>query len=153
LYAADERALSSDGASCVPGGLGIAPLAVVVPLVSGLVSSAAAKRTAAHIQDRVNKYQSLSDQTLRDIIATYGGEAGQAATQVLQSRGSPVTAPVTAPAAPATPMSVTPIVSLPAPTLIPAATATPAAAGAGTMPPWVVPAAIAGVVLFAMQRR
>ena len=59
-----------------------------VKVLSGIVSGAEAKRVEAHITDRVAKYQSLPTEQLLAIINTYGGEMGEAATRVLNSRAA-----------------------------------------------------------------
>lgn len=73
------------------------PIVAGVVGVSSIIKSGEAQRRATHIADRVQKYQGYADDQLRDIIKTYGGEMGEAAQQVLSSRGS--SAQSTAPAA------------------------------------------------------
>lgn len=74
----------------------------------------------AQIVDRVNKYQTFPDEQLRAIISQYGGEMGEAARRVLESRGAATSSPITIPTgsvAVKLPQVLTPQVQVSAPAL------------------------------------
>jgi Tfp pilus assembly protein FimV len=75
--------------------------------VSGYFAGREAARTEEHIQDRVNQYQSFSNEKLQAIITTYGGEMAEAARRVLASRPAIAPAIVPVPVAQST-MAATP---------------------------------------------
>jgi len=64
------------------------PIAAVAAGVGGFAKAKEAARRERNIADRVAKYAQFPEQQLRDIINTYGGEMGEAAQSVLNSRGS-----------------------------------------------------------------
>lgn len=67
-------------------------------VVGGFVKGREAARRERNIQDRVSKYMGATDEQLRAIISTYGGEMGEAAQRVLSMR---VQQPTVTPNAPA----------------------------------------------------
>lgn len=86
------------------------PVTATLGVVSGIVGAAEQRRIEAHIQDRVTKYASLPNDQLASIIATYGGEMGEAAKRVLASRGVSASSASIAPTASEAPKPSSPVI-------------------------------------------
>lgn len=69
------------------------PVVAVAAGVGGFLKSKEAARKERNIQDRVQRWQSYPDAQLRDIIKSYGGEAGEAAQRILNARGASAQGP------------------------------------------------------------